>query len=62
MGLITQVEMGHGCPTSMTSGALVALRHQPELSEIWEPLTITRSYDPHLKAPDQNRASCWGWE
>tara|TARA_B100000287_G_scaffold431645_2_gene489312 strand:+ start:5913 stop:7535 length:1623 start_codon:yes stop_codon:yes gene_type:complete len=53
MGLITQVEMGHGCPTSMTSGALVALRHQPELSEIWEPLTVTRSYDPHLKAPDQ---------
>ena len=27
MGLITQVEMGHGCPTSMTSGAVMALRH-----------------------------------
>ena len=53
MGLITQVEMGHGCPTSMTSGALMALKHQPELSEIWEPLTISRSYDHQLKAPDQ---------
>ncbi len=53
MGLITQVEMGHGCPTSMTSGAVMALRHQPEISEIWEPLTITRNYDPQLKAPDQ---------
>ena len=51
MGLITQIEMGHGCPTSMTSGSLMALRHQPELAEIWEPLTITRSYDRQLKAP-----------
>ena len=51
MGLITQIEMGHGCPTSMTSGALMALRHQPELAELWEPLTISRSYDQRLKAP-----------
>ncbi|PDH66668.1 MAG: DNA alkylation response protein [Acidimicrobiales bacterium MED-G01] len=51
MGLITQIEMGHGCPTSMTSGALMALRHQPELAELWEPLTISRSYDQQLKAP-----------
>ena len=51
MGLITQIEMGHGCPTSMTSGALMALRHQPELAEIWEPLTISRNYDQQLKAP-----------
>jgi len=51
MGLITQIEMGHGCPTSMTSGALMALRHQPELAKIWEPLTISRSYDQELKAP-----------
>ena len=51
MGLITQIEMGHGCPTSMTSGALMALRHQPELAEIWEPLTISRRYAQHLKAP-----------
>ena len=53
MGLITQVEMGHGCPTSMTSGAVMALRHQPEISEIWEPLTVTRNYDPQLQAPDK---------
>ena len=53
MGLITQIEMGHGCPTSMTSGALMALRHQPELAKIWEPLTISRSYDKQLKAPSE---------
>lgn len=52
MGLITQIEMGHGCPTSMTSGALMALRHQPELAKVWEPLTISRSYDQQLKAPE----------
>ena len=49
MGLITQIEMGHGCPTSMTSGALVTLRNQPDIAEIWEPLTVSRNYDKDLK-------------
>ena len=51
MGLITQIEMGHGCPTSMTSAALVSLRHQPELAEVWEPLMVTRNYEHRLGPP-----------
>ncbi len=51
MGLVTQIEMGHGCPTSMTSAALTTLRFQPELAEIWEPLIVSRNYDHQLRAP-----------
>jgi len=51
MGLITQIEMGHGCPTSMTSAALTTLRFQPELAEIWEPLILSRNYDHQLRSP-----------
>ena len=53
MGLITQIEMGHGCPTSMTSAALVSLRHQPELAEVWEPLMVTRNYEHRLGPPGE---------
>ena len=51
MGLVTQIEMGHGCPTSMTSAALTTLRYQPELAEIWEPLILSRNYEHQLRAP-----------
>ena len=53
MGLITQVEMGHCCPISMTSAVLPALKHQPELAAVWEPKIVTREYDPRLIHPDQ---------
>jgi putative acyl-CoA dehydrogenase len=48
--LMSQVEAGHGCPISMTSSVLVALRHQPEISAVWEPRIISRRYDPRLMA------------
>jgi putative acyl-CoA dehydrogenase len=44
--LISQVEAGHTCPISMTSSVLPALRHQADLSGVWEPRIVTRSYDP----------------
>ena len=51
MHLISQVEVGHGCPTSMTGAVLPALREQPDLAAVWEPRIRTRSYDPRLIAP-----------
>jgi len=48
MHLISQVEVGHGCPTSMTGAVLPALREQPDLAAEWEPLIRTTSYDPRL--------------
>ena len=47
--LWTQVEAGHGCPISMTHAALPALRVQPDLAAAWEPLLVSRSYEPVLK-------------
>ncbi len=55
--LMSQVEAGHGCPISMTSSVLVALRHQPEISAEWEPRIISRTYDPRLVSA-ASKAGC----
>ncbi|MEU6139371.1 DNA alkylation response protein [Streptomyces sp. NPDC047081] len=48
-------EAGHGCPTSMTYAAVPALRAQPELSKVYEPLLTSREYDPGLRVPTEKR-------
>jgi putative acyl-CoA dehydrogenase len=47
----SQVEGGHGCPISMTAAVIPALRMQPDLAAVYEPLLTSRSYDPGLRAP-----------
>ncbi|MCU1600138.1 MAG: Acyl-CoA dehydrogenase, C-terminal domain [Frankiales bacterium] len=47
----SQVEGGHGCPISMTSAVVPALRMQPDLATAYEPLLQSRTYDPGLRAP-----------
>ncbi|MDT5074744.1 MAG: putative acyl-CoA dehydrogenase [Mycobacterium sp.] len=42
-------EAGHVCPISMTYAVVPALRHNPELSAVYEPLLTSRTYDPELK-------------
>ncbi len=42
-------EPGHVCPISMTYAVVPALRFNPELSAIYEPLLTSRQYDPELK-------------
>ncbi|MFF4395148.1 acyl-CoA dehydrogenase family protein [Streptomyces sp. NPDC001480] len=44
-------DAGHGCPTSMTYAAVPALRAQPELAKVYEPLLTGREYDPELRVP-----------
>jgi putative acyl-CoA dehydrogenase len=44
-------EAGHVCPISMTYAVVPALRFNPELSKIYEPLLTSRIYDPELKTP-----------
>ena len=51
MHIVSQVEVGHGCPISMTGAVLPALREQPELAAVWEPRIRTRSYDFRLIDP-----------
>ncbi len=44
--LWSQVDAGHGCPVSMTYAIVPALRTEPSLAAIWEPLLTSPSYDP----------------
>ncbi len=48
MYLVSQVDVGHGCPISMTGSSLYALFHQPELAERWRPAITSTAYDPRL--------------
>ena len=47
--LAAQIEAGHTCPLSMTHAAVPALRAQPELADVWEPLLTSVEYDPGLE-------------
>lgn len=44
-------EPGHICPISMTYAVIPALRCNPELAAVYEPLLSSRVYDPDLKVP-----------
>ncbi|WP_263164770.1 acyl-CoA dehydrogenase family protein [Streptomyces sp. SCSIO ZS0520] len=48
-------EAGHGCPTAMTYAVIPALRQQPELAAVYEPLLTSRVYDPGLRVPTEKR-------
>src|ERR1700687_2009787 len=48
-------EPGHVCPISMTYAVVPALRYNPELAEIYEPLLTSREYDPELKLATTKR-------
>jgi putative acyl-CoA dehydrogenase len=49
-----QVECGTLCPTTMTYGAIAALRRDPRLTREWLPHLLTRIYDPR-DVPIQNK-------
>ena len=40
-----QNEAGHCCPVSMTYSAIPALRKQPDIAALWEPLITSNNYD-----------------
>lgn len=60
MHLVSQVEVGHGCPTSMTGAVLPALREQPDLAAEWEPRIRTRAYDHRLIEPGKKSGNLLG--
>ncbi|MFD7324926.1 acyl-CoA dehydrogenase family protein [Streptomyces sp. NPDC059875] len=51
--LATQTEAGHGCPLSMTHAAVPALRAEPALAAVWEPLLTSRVYEEGLRPPGE---------
>jgi putative acyl-CoA dehydrogenase len=58
--MVSQVEAGHGCPISMTTSAVPALRVEPDVASEWEPHIITRHYDPELKPIADTRGALLG--
>ncbi|MFF5259885.1 acyl-CoA dehydrogenase family protein [Actinomadura viridis] len=48
-------EAGHACPMAMTYAVVPALRHQPDLAAVYEPLLASRVYDPGLAVPTTKR-------
>ena len=44
-------EPGHMCPISMTYAVVPALRCNPDLAAVYEPLLTSRHYDPELTVP-----------
>ncbi|MYS06433.1 DNA alkylation response protein [Streptomyces sp. SID6041] len=50
-----QADAGHLCPISMTYAAVPALRAQPDLAEVYEPLLTSSSYDFGLRVPAEKR-------
>ncbi|MFG3490467.1 acyl-CoA dehydrogenase family protein [Streptomyces sp. NPDC094447] len=50
-----QADAGHLCPISMTYAAVPALRAQPDLAEVYEPLLTSSSYDFGLRVPTEKR-------
>ncbi|MEU4671373.1 acyl-CoA dehydrogenase family protein [Amycolatopsis sp. NPDC023774] len=50
-----QVEAGHTCPISMTYAAVPALRANPELAALYEPLLAATEYEFGLREPSTKR-------
>ncbi|MEM9652637.1 MAG: acyl-CoA dehydrogenase family protein, partial [Actinomycetota bacterium] len=60
MHLISQIEVGHNCPTSMTGAVLQSLNLQPDLADEWSPRIRTRAYDPRLINPAEKTGNLLG--
>ncbi len=58
--MVSQVEAGHGCPISMTTSVVPALRAEPSLSAVWEPRILTRTYDARLVPIGEKRGALLG--
>lgn len=60
MYMAYQTEAGHCCPISMTYSAVPALRKQPELQELWEPLICSTGYDGNLNTAGTKNSAIFG--
>ncbi|MEU8438374.1 acyl-CoA dehydrogenase family protein [Streptomyces sp. NPDC029216] len=56
----SQAEAGHGCPVSMTHAAVPALRADPELAAVWEPLLTSHVYEEGLRPPGRKAGVLFG--
>ncbi len=54
--LLTQAEPGFCCPVTMTHSAIAALRREPGVADLWEPMILTDDYDPRALPATEKRA------
>ncbi|MDF0530750.1 acyl-CoA dehydrogenase family protein [Tsukamurella sp. 8F] len=54
--LFGQIEPGHACPVSMTNAVIPSLDLQPDVSAIWRPRALSRSYSPDLGGQGKSSA------
>ena len=60
--MTAQAECGHVCPMTMTSAAVAALAHAPDLANVWLPKIRSRQYDSSQPpASPRRRASPSAW-
>ncbi len=55
-----QVDGGHVCPISMTYSAVPALRHDPDVASVWEPLLCSTTYDPANRPVHEKAGATFG--
>lgn len=60
MMLRHQVEEGASCPLTMTFAVIPTLRLEPELAAAWEPVVLSRHYDPRSLPVAQKRGAIFG--
>lgn len=58
--MMNQVENGVCCPITMTFAAVPALRKQPELADIWEPLLTSNQYDKSFTPANKKKGAIMG--
>ena len=58
--LASQVEAGHFCPISMSTSVVPTLRRQPEVAAEWEPLQLSRVYDPSFRHGSEKKGVLMG--
>ncbi|MBK8119982.1 MAG: isovaleryl-CoA dehydrogenase [Sulfuritalea sp.] len=58
--MFAEIEDGSLCPTTMTYGAVPALRHAPEIAREWLPLLLSRDYDQRFIPATKKRGALIG--
>lgn len=58
--MMSQVEVGHICPITMTFAVFPALQLQPEVAQQWLPQILSRDYDPRFINPQQKKGLICG--
>lgn len=58
--VMNQAENGVCCPFAMTFAAVPALRRQPDLAKIWDPLITSTEYDPRMVTAAEKSACTIG--